>query len=104
MEVCINLRMQIFVKKLCCGNTITLDVQESDSIEDVKTRIQAKEGIPVIQQGLIHRVAGVLDNRMTLSDYNIHNEDMLFLVLRLGSPLSDLEYELSLFFYMNFGI
>ena len=103
MEVCINLRMQIFVKKLCCGNTITLEVQESDSIEDVKTRIQDKEGIPVIQQGLIHRVAGVLNNRMTLSDYNIHNEDMLFLVLRLGSPLSDLEYELSLF-YMNFGI
>ena len=95
--------MQIFVKNLC-GKTITLEVQESDSIEDVKTRIQAKEGIPVIRQGLIHRVAGVLNNRMTLSDYNIHNEDMLFLVLRLGSPLSDLEYELSLFFYMNFGI
>ena len=78
--------MQIFVKTLT-GKTITLEVQESDSIEDVKTRIQDMEGIPVIQQGLIHRVAGVLNNRMTLSDYNIHNESMLFLVLRLCSPL-----------------
>ena len=73
--------MQLFVKTLT-GKTVSIEVEESESIEDVKDKITAKAGIPKEQQRLIFNGQQVQDGK-SIDDYDIGDDDTIHLVLRL---------------------
>lgn len=73
--------MQVFVKTLS-GKTISVECEPDESIESLKEKIMAKEGVPPDQQRIIFG-GKQLDTQKNLSDYDIDDDSTLHLVLRL---------------------
>ena len=98
--------MHIFVKTLT-GKTITLEVESTDSIENIKTKIQDKQGIPLCQQRLTY-AGKQLENGFKLEYYDIQKEATIDLGLRLrgGGDYVDLDtllfILLFIFVYLNY--
>ena len=80
--------MNLRVKTLT-GKTITVDVNKSDSIDIVKSKIASKAGIPQDQQRLL--LSGKqLENSKTVQDYKeLEENSVLHLVLRLRGGIEN---------------
>ena len=74
--------MMIKVKQLT-GRDIDLNVEPSDTVKNIRTKIHSKEGIPPLEFHLIFGGQRLKDEK-TLADYNIMDKSILYLTLRLG--------------------
>ena len=68
------------------GNTITVECEPDESVESLMSKIQAKEGVPPGQQRIVFD-GKQLDALKSLSDYDIDDDSVLHLVLRLRGGL-----------------
>lgn len=72
--------MQIFIRTLI-GKIITINVESSYTIEDIKKIVEKREGLVVKKQIFIWN--GIfLDNKKSLSDYSINDSEVIKLVIK----------------------
>lgn len=92
-------KMHIVVKSLI-GKVITLEVESSNTIDMIKAEIQKIESIPTKQQKLVF-AGRLLENGRNLADYNIHNGDTLYLVLKLSLNKVLIYTDIEQYFYLG---
>ncbi|KAK7268595.1 hypothetical protein RIF29_21296 [Crotalaria pallida] len=74
-------KMHIFFETLS-KEKIMVAVESSNTVHEVKAMIMTEKGIPIHQQRLVYQ-GRQLDDGYTLADYNIQNESVVYLVLRI---------------------
>jgi ubiquitin C len=72
--------MQVFVQTLI-GKTVTLQVEATERIEDVRAKIQDKVSVPPENQRLVYAGKQLADGN-TLQDYSVHKDSIIHLVFR----------------------
>ena len=72
---------QIFIETLT-GKKFSLDVKPSETIKNIKAKIQDREGIPAEKQKLVF-AGRILEDNTTLADYNIEMESIVYLIIKV---------------------
>ncbi|GBB99679.1 hypothetical protein RclHR1_00360028 [Rhizophagus clarus] len=83
MYLCMNLFVVIV-----SGKTITLRVFGTDTVENVKKKIQDREGIPIDEQRLVYLDKELREDQKTLIDYNVQNNGTMYMTMRLKGGLA----------------
>ena len=76
--------MNIFIHSIIIGKTFPLDLQPSDTIENVKAKSQDHEGVPSSHQRIYLATIELKDGKV-LSDYDIGNNATLEMKLQLNA-------------------
>nr|XP_046243323.1 ubiquitin-like protein ISG15 [Scatophagus argus] len=72
--------IQVFLKNEK-GQNSTYDIKPDETVSTFKSKVEAREGVPVSQQRLLHESKEMTGGK--LADYNVKNQSTIYLMLRL---------------------